>query len=131
MVSSLSTKRSSYASLIGRCLVCIYVRGVHDSIAFKFAEYLAASRCIIAESLVNEIPNPLVESVNFLGFKTPEGCVVACRRVLEDTSLQRRMREANYAYYCREVEPRVHALRLLSRALDHVHPDLGMAMRGA
>ena len=83
LVSSLSTKRSSYASLIGRCLVCIYVRGVHDSIAFKFAEYLAASRCIIAESLVNEIPNPLVESVNFLGFKTPEGCVVACRRVLE------------------------------------------------
>ena len=131
LVTTLSTKRSSYAALIGRCLVCIYVRGVHDSIAFKSAEYLAASRCVIAESLVNQIPNPLVEGVNFLGFNTPEECVAACRRVLEDTDLQRRMREANYKYYSEHVEPRAHALSLLDRALDHAQPDRGRAMRRA
>jgi hypothetical protein len=130
LVTSLSTRRSNYASLIGRCLVCIYVRGVHDSIAFKLAEYFAASRCIIAEPLVNEVPAPLVEGVNFLGFSTPEGCLAACLNILEDTVLQRRMRHANHAYYSQHVEPRAHMVNLLVRALCHAPPAYGRGVSG-
>lgn len=128
LVTTLSTKRPDYAATIGRCLIGIYVRGVHDSIAFKLPEYLAASRCIVAEPLINEIPEPLVEGVNIMGFITPEECVAACRRILDDTDLQSRMREANYRYYTAHVEPHAHVLRLLDRALDRVRPKPERAM---
>jgi hypothetical protein len=122
LITPLSTQRSHYAATIGRCLVGVYVRGVHDSIAFKLGEYLAASRCIVTEPLVNEIPDPLVEGVNVMGFTTPEECVAACQRLLDDTGLQAGMRESNYRYYMSHVEPRAHALELLRRALDHAVP---------
>src|SRR5439155_9045955 len=40
------TDRWSYIDLNKRSLIGIYARGLHGSIAFKMAEYLAASKCI-------------------------------------------------------------------------------------
>jgi hypothetical protein len=68
-------------------------------------EYLAAAKCIVGEAVVNEMPVPLVDGVNYLCFSTPEEAVVACQRLLNDPELARRMRQANYEFYQQESKP--------------------------
>jgi hypothetical protein len=90
--------QASKAALIG-----IYSRGLHSSLAFKLAEYLAASKCIVAEPLRNGLPAPLVEGRNYLEFTTVDGCLALCDRLLADPAAAEEMRAANWEYYARHV----------------------------
>jgi hypothetical protein len=90
--------RASRASLIG-----VYSRGLHHSLALKLPEYLATSKCIVAEPLRNGLPIPLVEGGHYLEFTTTEGCVAHCDRLLANPRACQEMRDANWEYYTRHV----------------------------
>jgi hypothetical protein len=90
--------QASRAALIG-----IYSRGLHHSLAFKLVEYIAASKCIVAEPLRNGLPAPLVEGRNYFEFTTVDGCLALCDRLLADPAAAEEMRAANWEYYVRHV----------------------------
>ena len=111
-----SSKYSDYLKLRQQCLVGVYTRGVEHSLAFKLGETLAASQCLVSVPLRYELPSPIDEGRHYLSFTTPEQCVEACQRLLDDPSLASEMRHANHEYYAREVEPAAHVMRILDRA---------------
>ena len=48
------------------------------------AEYMAASRCIVSERPLYESATPLVAGQHYLPFSTPEECVAACQRLIDE-----------------------------------------------
>jgi hypothetical protein len=113
-----SKKRGAYLKLVTSASIGIYVRGLHNAIAIKMAEYLAAGLCIVSEPLQYELPVPLVAGVNYLEFRSREECVSQCEWLLVHPAEAERMRTANLDYYARWVEPRAHVYDLLSRSFE-------------
>jgi hypothetical protein len=95
--------RSQHIQASKAASIGIYSRGLHHSLAFKLAEYLAACKCIVAEPLRNGLPAPLVEGRNYLEFTTVDGCLALCDRLLADPAAAEEMRAANWEYYVRHV----------------------------
>jgi Glycosyl transferases group 1 len=122
LITELPYDMRSYPRVVRGPLIGVYSRGLHDSVAFKFSEYLAASRCIVAEPPEAKLPQPLVEGTHYLGFDTVEECVSRCERLLRDPSAAEEMRRANAAYYRRQVEPAAHLLRILEQAFSRDRP---------
>ena len=110
-----SSKYSDYLKLRKQCLVGVYTRGVEHSLAFKLGETFAASQCLVSVPLRYELPSPIEEGRHYLSFNTPDQCVAACQRLLDNPGLARDMRHANHAYYAREVAPAAHLLKMLDR----------------
>lgn len=108
-------RRKEYIRMGQRCLIGVYSRGLHHSLAFKLPEYLAASMCMVSDPLRNELPQPLIPSEHFLQFQTPDQCVAQCERLLRDPDLAREMRRRNWDYYRRYVAPPEHLLHCLRR----------------
>lgn len=117
-ITTLDFSMRSYAQLLKKPLVAIYSRGLHHSVAFKMAEYLAASRAIVGHRPQVTLPCQLVEGANYLGFNDPEGCIAKCETLLCNTQAGEAMRKENWDYYRREVEPAAQMLRTLERAFE-------------
>lgn len=108
-----SSRRSKYVAMSKQNLIGIYSQGLWGSTAFKLPEYLAASQCIVAEPIHTELPQPLKAGTNYLPFQTIEQCIDACRRLLDDHVLAKRMRQANHEYYLSSVEPSARMARVV------------------
>lgn len=112
-----SYRHEDYVKVMQRHLVCINTRGLHNSIAFKLPEYLAASVCIVSEPLRNELPHPLVAGEHYHEFRSHDECIARCERLLSNPAEAREMRRHSAAYYRRWVAPAEHMLDCLDRAL--------------
>ncbi len=99
LIYSGRTDRSSYLTLMQRYLIGVTTTGLHRSVGWKFAEYIAASRCIVSETLCHSQPNPPIEGEHFLGFDGAEECVAACDRLLSNSGEASQMRFANQMYF--------------------------------
>jgi hypothetical protein len=115
-ITKYSTRRHDYVELTKRALVAVYSRGYHESLAYKLPEYLAASKCIVAEPLRNELPRPLIAGAHYLEFNSPDECVEQCARLLQDEPFAKEMQCRNWEYYQAEVRPSQHLANLLHRA---------------
>jgi hypothetical protein len=113
LISPLHPKRRSYANLAKRNLVGVYSEGLSDSTAFKFLEYVAASQCIVAETIANQLPEECVEGVNYIGFDTIEGCIIACERLISEKKCSEVMRKANERLYLESAGPLARAKAML------------------
>ena len=109
-------RRASYVARSKQILIGVYTRGLHHSVAFKLAEYLAGSKCIVSEPIRNQLPTPLVAGRNYLEFSSPQECVERCRQILDGQELANQMRRDNWEYYQREVRPDRHVANCLERA---------------
>ncbi len=105
LVTPFPSSKPEFVKLVRRCAIAVTTAGLWDSIGWRLAEYLAASRCIVSERPTCALPVPLEEGRHFLTFQTPEECVRACERLLADDTLRERLRRAAYAYYLAEVHP--------------------------
>lgn len=97
--------RREYFKLVRKCLITINSTGLHNSSPWKLAEYIAASRCIISEPLIYDLPTPLIDGKNYFVFRTPNECIQLCKKILEDKNLAQTMREHNFRYYQDEIKP--------------------------
>ncbi len=124
LIGDLPYSQKDYIRQSRTALIGIYSRGLHFSTAWKFGEYLASSSCIVAEPPRNTLPEPLVEGSHYLSYRTPEECVAACERILQNPDLQADMRSAAFRYYLRNVEPGAHMQSCLERAYALAGNDL-------
>ncbi|WP_209122902.1 glycosyltransferase family 1 protein [Alkalihalobacillus sp. BA299] len=99
------TKRNKYLQMVKNSSICISTMGLHQSIGWKFAEYIAASKAIVTEELHYEVPGNLKEGENYLVFKTPSECVEKINLLLIDEEFRFRMMNNNFTYYQEYVSP--------------------------
>jgi hypothetical protein len=111
-----------HVALTRDCLVAVNTAGLHDSTSWKMAEYMAASRCIVSERPFYDSASPLVEGKHYLPFSTPDECVAACQRLLDEPDAARAMRVENFAYYAAHVRPDQVVRNCLRAAFDRGVP---------
>lgn len=102
-----------YIQFSRRTLIAISTTGLHHSVPFKLAEYMAASRCIVSEPLRNTFPTPLTADDQYVEFTTPEGCIEQCDRILSDTAFANALRMSAWDYFQRELRPARHMANIL------------------
>jgi hypothetical protein len=117
LVTTQHVRRAAYIRFGKRPLVGVYTRGLHDSLAFKLAEYLAAAKCIVMPPPPGTLPEPLEPGRHYLPFHTTDECVSQCQRLLNDPALAMAMRQANAEYYRSSVHPAARMRRCLQAAL--------------
>ena len=118
----LSTKEN-YIRLLREHSIGVATTGLHESIGWKLAEYVAFSKAIAAERLCFEVPGKFAVGENYLEFDSPEQCVEQTLRLFADHGLREAMMERNQRYYEDWLRPDVLMLRTLRMAMPGRIPE--------
>jgi hypothetical protein len=111
------TIQSNYIERLQSWPICIATTGLHGSIGWKLAEYVAFSKAIVSEKLRYEVPGQFEPGKNYLEFTSPEECLSAVRKLTADSSLRNELMRNNAAYYQRYLRPDSLVLNALKVAL--------------
>ena len=106
--------RRDFAATLGASNIAISTLGVGRSNPWKLGEFIAASRCIVTEPLVFELPVRLEENTHVCSFNSIEECLETCDHLLTKTSHAEEMRHNIHAYFLNHVS----ASNLISDLLD-------------
>jgi hypothetical protein len=104
-ISGERTEHASYLELVKTAQIAIATAGIHRSIPWKCAEYLAASKCVVSEPFAYELPEALREGVHYLQFTNSRECIEACEMLLENPEKARAMQATNSLYYHSHIKP--------------------------
>lgn len=118
MVSIRATSRKHYLQTMQHADICVGSTGLHDSIGWKTAEYVAASKAIVNEAFHFEVPGNFQAGVNYLPFTDVDGCLAQVERLMADPVRTYEMSLANQAYYQMYGRPD----RVMANALAQVFP---------
>lgn len=110
-------RKHNYMHLLREFPIGIATTGLHGSIGWKLAEYVASAKAIVTEKLNYRVPGPFANEQNYLDFVTPDGCVDAAARVFDDHHLRCQLMINNYRYYHAYVRPDALVLNTLAIAL--------------
>jgi hypothetical protein len=100
-----ATLPSHYFAAVRTHPICVATTGLHGSIGWKLAEYVAFARAIVAEKLVYRVPGDFESGRNYLEFASPDECAAAALRLAEDHDLRQRLMSNNASYYQRHLRP--------------------------
>ena len=113
--------KGNYINLLKSYPICVATTGLHGSIGWKFAEYVAFSKAIISEELNFELPGGIEKGINYLGFSTPEGCLNEAIRVYRDKEIRNNLMMNNWRYYQSNLKPDSLILNTLATALREAY----------
>lgn len=108
--------RRQFSRLLKGSDIAINTLGVGQSNPWKLGEALAASRCIVSEPLVFQLPEPLREDENIKSFESIDTCLSACDGLLGNPGQVRWMKENNSRYYQENVRAENLMEKLLARS---------------
>ena len=121
MPDSKSSLKKNYIKLLKSFNICVANTGLHGSIGWKFAEYVAFSKAIITEKLNYEIPGDLENGKNYLEFTSPEDCVNKASQLFSDKELRSYIMTNNAKYYQSYLRPDSLVLNTILTALLEYH----------
>jgi hypothetical protein len=107
---------SNYIAFSKEILIGVNTRGLYQSAPFKLPEYLASAKCVVSDSIRNELPQPLKPGSHYLQFGSVDECLAHCERLLSDADLANGLSRQAWAYYTRHVRPSEHAASCLRQA---------------
>lgn len=99
------TKKSNFLDIIKSSPICIGTTGLHNSIGWKFAEYVAASRAIITEKLHYELPGEFEARQNYFEFSTANELKTQIEYLSDTPPIVNNMMLNNYRYYNNFLRP--------------------------
>lgn len=99
------TAREQYFEALRRFPICIATTGLHGTIGWKLAEYVAFSRAILCEPLPCQLPGGFAAGTHYLPFTRPEECVAQAQRLIANRDLRAGMMASNAEYYRAHVRP--------------------------
>ncbi len=108
--------KGKYIALMKSFPICVATTGIHDSIGWKFTEYIACSKAIVSERLNYQVPGDLTAGRNYLEFDSVDGCVEQAGRLLDDRDVRGTMMTRNADYYERWVRPDAQVMATLDLA---------------
>ncbi len=106
--------KGGYIEHLRSFAIGVATTGIHESIGWKFAEYVAFAKAIVAEPLRYRATGDLAPGRNYLEFTSVDECVQKARRLVDDADLRARLMANNAAYYQRYLRPD----RLVMNTLD-------------
>jgi hypothetical protein len=110
------TTKEQFLKHIKMCNICIATEGLHQSIGWKFAEFVAHSRAIVTESLSYQVPGDFAEGKNFILFKEVKELINVIESLRSDKELTHQMMLQNYLYYQGYLRPDM----LILNTLKHI-----------
>lgn len=116
IVSNKYTKRKNYLKLMKNSDICIASTGLHGSIGWKTAEYVAAGKAIVSEPFNYKVTGDFVPDENYLEFSGIDQCLDAVDRLVSSPEKLYEMKLKNHEYYKRYLTP----YELVKRSLDTV-----------
>jgi len=115
-LTNLPTDPESYVALIKKSAICIYTNGLQNSPARKLAEYLSQGKCIVAQKIDAELPEPLEHGKNIMFYSNNEECISICKDLLGNPEKVKMLSKNARAYF----EMHVHPLQNTKRILEHM-----------
>ena len=115
------SSKANYIKLMKDHPICIATTGLHGSIGWKLAEYVAFSRAIGSERLNYSVPGNFDKNVNYLEFDTAEQCVEKAVKLFTDEDLRFEMMRNNNKYYHSNLRPDVlvnNTLKIAASIMD-------------
>lgn len=112
--------RENYLRRLKEFDICIGSTGLHKSIGWKTAEYVAASKAIVCEKLYYSVPGNFNENENYRSFETTEECLEQIRFLMDHPREIVKMQWNNYLYYQNYVRPDMLVLHSLTTALSYI-----------
>lgn len=92
-------RKKNYLNLVKDVTICIATTGLHGSIGWKMAEYVALGRAIVSEKNEIFIPYGFEEEKNYLQFNSNSHCVEQIFRLTQDRSMKTLLMNNNTQYY--------------------------------
>ena len=114
------TNRETYINTMKQYNICIATTGLHKSIGWKFAEYVAAARAIITEPLEYEVPGEFAEEKNYSVFNNEEELLNKIELFLREKRKVLEMMNNNFYYYNNFLKPEVLVLNTLLKVYEHI-----------
>ncbi len=111
------TSQESYLQRVRSFPICVTTTGLHGSIGWKLAEYIAFSKAILSEKLIYQAPGGLGPDRNYIEFTTPEECLEGALKLINDTALRQELMRNNASYYQRFLRPDALVANALSSAM--------------
>lgn len=105
--------RWSYLTTMRDSTVGIATSALHSCASGKLVEYIAASRAVVSQRLRIEMPGDFEVSRNYLAADSPEECIEAAARILDDGNLAYRLMRDNREYYTSYLKPAAMVRRTL------------------
>ena len=100
------TLRRSYLNSVKKSDIIITSTGLHGSIGGRFGEAIAASRAVITEPLLYEVPG-LIKGENYLEYRSVEECAGTVAELISSPEQILRIQKANREYYENYLRPDV------------------------
>ncbi|MBW4049349.1 MAG: hypothetical protein HIU89_15935 [Proteobacteria bacterium] len=116
VLNNKSYKKRNYIDTLRSSTIGVTTAGLHGSIGWKMAEYVAFSRAIVSEKFDAAIPGNFSETSNYLSFQNADECVNQVRKLVNDDELRRRMMRNNRDYYLKYLCPK----KQVARSLDEM-----------
>ena len=116
IVSNKYTKRKNYLKLMKESDICIASTGLHGSIGWKTAEYVAAGKAIVSEPLNYTVTGDFIPGENYLEYSGIQECLDAVDSLASSPDRLYGMKLKNHEYYKRYLSPR----ELVKRSLETV-----------
>lgn len=116
-----SAKKQNYLQILKEFPICVATTGLHGSIGWKFAEYVAFSKAIVSEKLNYEVPAFFRLGHNYLEFSSPEDCVEQSMKLLSNQQLRTELMLNNSIYYQHYVKPDMLVFNAISVAMNKLN----------
>jgi len=112
------TEKKIYLRTVKSHPICVATTGLHSSIGWKFAEYVACARAILTERPMYEVPGGLAPGKNYIEFSSAADCVEQALRLVDNQELRSMLMTANAIYYRAHLRPDSLVLNSLLAALS-------------
>jgi hypothetical protein len=116
--NSKNGRKDIYLKNINEYSIGVATTGLHNSIGWKFAEYIAFSKAIVSEKLHYSVPGDLSPNNNYLEFNSPIECVEKVALLFDNKELREQMMFNNAQYYHHYVRPDALVLNTLLKIFN-------------
>lgn len=123
VINADETNRNNYIEMVKKSDICIASMGLHKSIGWKFAEYVASSKAIVSEKLYYDIPGDFKCNINYIEYNSSDECVKKVIQLCKDKKRIANMQRKNYEYYNKFVRPDKQVLYTIEFVLNRSNLD--------
>ncbi|MDC1379404.1 hypothetical protein N8273_02070 [Algibacter sp.] len=117
IASETITMKYNFMKLLKTNVICVSSEGLHHSIGWKFAEFVAASKAIITDKLRYSLPGDFEKNKNYLEYGNIDELINQTSSLLKDRALINQIEIKNYDYYKNYIKPD----RLVLNSLKEAH----------
>lgn len=112
------TNRKHYLDLVQKSSVCVTTTGLHNSIGWKFAEFVACGKAIVSEPILTSVPGSFCERKNYISFSTPEQLIESCDYLLSHPDERKALEDHNIHYYYHFLRPDMLIWNTIKQIID-------------